>query len=285
MAASLGVLLAWPTVAVAGGPGVSASSIAMFAPALERRGKLEVDATALGDAEKLVVDRIHEMSKVVFEREAVRAADGEGDPVLKVLIVPLEGDTAGYRITWHVERGGNRIDGSQGVSDCRLCTEGELVDAAVAGIELAVDKMEVRVEPEPPPPEPDPVVDPGDDPDEGAGARPGADKGERKLGGMGYAGIALTVVGAAGLGTGIGLAVRKPKPSSSKPTYVLDTRNPGYGVIAAGAAVAITGVVLLVLDLRRGRSGGGATARRRPRSVVAPWLADDGGGVALQRRF
>ena len=57
-------------------------------------------------------------------------------------------------------------------------------------------------------------------------------------------------------------------------------------MIAGGAAVAITGVVLLVLDLRKARSA--STARRdRPRgTMMAPWLTlEGGGGVSLLRRF
>jgi hypothetical protein len=278
VAAALGVALAFPTAAFAGAPGLSATTVAAHAPPRERRGKLEVDATALGESQKLVVDRIHEMSKVVFEREAVRAADGADDPVLNVLIVPLEGDTAGYRITYHVTRSGKQIPGSEGRADCRLCTEGELVDAAVAGIELSVEKMEVELEPEP---AAEPVADASEGADPVADpTNPPADDGGKKLGPMGIAGIALTVVGAAGLGTGIGLVVRKPTISDDEPTKRLETKNPGYGALAAGAAVAVTGVVLLVLDLRRARSG--ATASRR--TSVSPWVAA-GGGLTLSHRF
>lgn len=279
VAATLGALLCWPTVATARVPGASVSALALHAPALERRGRLEVDATALGESRDVVVGRIEEMTKVVFEREAVRFADGPDDPVMKILIVPLEGDTAGYRITWQVERSAKEVPGSKGFSDCRLCTEGELVDAVVAGIELSVEKMEVRVEPEPEPVAETTPVEAAPDPT----TAPSEDKGTRKLGPMGIAGIALTAVGAAGLGTGIGLAVRKPTPSDSDPTRLVDTRKHGYGALAGGAAVAVAGVVLLVLDLRRSRST--ARADTAPRTAMAPWVVPGSGGLSLSGRF
>lgn len=253
------------------------TSVSTAAPARERRGHLEVDASSLGESASLIVDRIQEMTPVVFERESVRVTDAPDDPVLKVVIVRLDEDTAGYRITYQVERAGERVPGSEGRADCRLCTEGELVDAVIASIELVAEKMEVAIEEAPPPEPPKPDEPGGDNPGGDIVAPPPPPPDEPgRLGVLGKTGIALIVVGAAGLGTGIGLVIRKPTPSDKEPTKQLNTRVPGYAALAAGAAVAVGGVVLLVLD-RKGKG---------PRNTaVVPFGGAGEGGLLVQGRF
>jgi len=89
------------------------------------------------------------------------------------------------------------------------------------------------------------------------------------------AGVGLMVAGALGLGTGIGLVVRKPSPTDTYEAWsTLQTQKPGFAVLAVGGAALVTGVVLFVL----GR-------RDRTRSQVTPVAGANTWGLSWTGRF
>lgn len=277
--------VALPSHVAGAGPGISAFQEP--APARVRRGQIRVDTAALGDSAAAIRDKILERTDAVLTRGGVTRTDDADDPILRVTIEPLEGDTVGYRISHRVDVGGSVVKGSDSVSECRLCTEDELADAAEAAIERAVEYMEVEVEVEPEP-----------EADEGSGGvaeDSGSDDGPKvfeddepraRLGGKGWAGVALLGVGGAGLITGIVLVIPEPQHDDARPTELRTTRRPGYAALGVGAALAITGAVLLILDRRDAKSR--AAAAREDKAVVraapAPWIGD-GAGLGLVGRF
>ncbi len=89
------------------------------------------------------------------------------------------------------------------------------------------------------------------------------------------AGIGLMVAGALGLGTGIGLVVRKPTATDPYQAWsTLETQKPGFAVLAVGGAALVTGVVLFVL----GR-------RDRARTQLTPVAATNTWGLVWTGRF
>jgi hypothetical protein len=248
--------------------------------ARERRGRAEIDVSGLGDSGEATHGKIRERVDAVFIRGGVTVTKAPTDPVLEVTVAPLSGDTVGYRISYQVEVEGELRAGSNGFSDCRLCTEDEVVDAAEAAIELAVQYMEVEVEPKPKP-KPKVVIDPP--------PTTPTDQPRVKLGALGKTGIALMSVGVAGLITGVVLAVPAPKNQTTQPTKLYTTRPAGYALLGTGAAVAIAGAVMLVLDRRAAKKAvnaprTGKQASRRAIVGPTPYLGD-GAGVGLVGRF
>ena len=223
----------------------------------------------------------------MLTRGGVTRTDDASDPTLRVTVEPLEGDTVGYRISYRVDIDGATVKGSDGFSDCRLCTEDELADATEAAIERSVEYMEVEVEPEP--------VDDGDtsadtgltasaSDGDGDGGLPADKPPRRKLGGKGWAGVALLGVGGAGLVTGIVLVVPEPKHDDSQPTKLRTTRPPGYAAIGVGAALAVTGAVLLALDRRDAKKQTARAGGKRAVVRAVPWVSE-GAGLGLVGRF
>lgn len=83
---------------------------------------------------------------------------------------------------------------------------------------------------------------------------PANEEGRRRLGPRGYVGIGLGVLGAGALGAGVPLilwpdAVRGPSGHAER----LSTQPPGIAMAVGGGVALATGVVLLVVDLVRGR--------------------------------
>ncbi len=254
------------------------------APARERRGQIRVDTAALGDSAEATRTKILDRIDAVLTRGGVTRTDDASDPVLRVTVEPLEGDTVGYRISYRVDIDGAAVKGSDSFADCRLCTEDELADATEAAIERTVEYMEVEVESdtplEPDTDTTDPTTASGG---EGDGLPPDV-RSRRGLGGKGWAGVALLGVGGAGLIAGIVLAVPEPKHVDTRPTELRTTRPAGFVAIGVGGAMAITGAVLLALDRRDAKRQ--ATAADRKRAVVRaiPWVAE-GAGLGVVGRF
>jgi hypothetical protein len=92
---------------------------------------------------------------------------------------------------------------------------------------------------------------------------------------MGKAGIALTVIGAAGLGVGIGLALSPARPHPDRPTDEIATQLPGYVTLGIGAAVLVTGVALIIVD----------RTRAKKRTTLAPTLGRGTAGILLSGKF
>lgn len=232
------------------------------------RTSVEVDTSEVGESGPVIARRIRERSDVVLRQEGVLPSRGEEDPVVLVTVMELVGEDPGYAFDLRAQRDGQDLLHTERFQ-CRLCTETELVSevesrlAAIVG-QLGAKQAEAA---EPPATESEPPRPAAVEPEPARDAHEG-------LGPLGKAGIGVLVTGTVGLGVGIGLAARKDTPQRIA-TKQTSTKPPGYALIGVGAALAITGGVLLVLDRKR--------ARRR--TAFAPWLDPTGAGLAVAGRF
>lgn len=157
---------------------------------------------------------------------------------------------------------------------CEMCLVDDLVmrvNADIAEQLAAIEKLEASAAAEPAT-EPDPV------PPAVTPAQPPAvtDTPARKpLGALGKAGIGLIVGGVVVTGAGIGLVAAGRRFGDDELNPV-NYRKPGIGVLAAGAAVLVTGVVLLAVDRTR--------AKQR-RTVAVPFASPSSAGLAIISRF
>jgi len=164
-------------------------------------------------------------------------------------------------------------------TQCTACPDKELAGLAVEGMRSAVERYreqleetrtaeaEAEAEPEPEPAvEPEPV-DPGPEP-----------KRKRKLSVMGWTGVVSLAVGVPTLGTGVVLAILPPAPfpREMRKDTLRNLRPTGYALLGGGAALAITGAVLLGLDRRRAK---------RFSASISPSITRGRLGVTLRTRF
>lgn len=250
---------------------VVALSLAVAGPALAARptaaveaiarANLEIDTTRAGPAGPIIHSRLDELGNLRLRRAEILPGRGARDPWIKIGVQALSGEDPGYVIRSALMLAGKPVADTAYETECRLCTEGEAVERAVAEIERLVPLVRERAlgrQDAAQPAEPPRAVVEG----------PAAPRG---LGGRGKAGIALLALGGVGLGAGAGLALLEPRPDPDEPLNVITTRPPGFALIGVGAAAVITGAVLVVLDRR--------SPRRR--ASLAPALVRAGGGLAL----
>lgn len=246
-----------------------------------RTGRIFVDASALPDedARAYVVGEATTRGKEKLAAEGVEHTDAAAGPELRVTISP---DGTGYAIQYEIVYEGKAIH--EGSSDCQRCTEGELLERVES---IAVEQAPNMVEPAPEPETPPDEVKQGGNGDQGGDGGGGGDQtGETDepdgMGGMGKAGIALLVSGGVGAGVGVGLLIRKPRtfPSGHVNASQLETTRPTGGILlGSGVALAVTGAVLLALDVKRRKRG-------QPKETsLRPWLGPGGTGVVISGRF
>ena len=234
------------------------------------RTSVEVDTSQVGESGPVIQRRIRERSDVVLRREGVLPARDAQDPILMVTVFELGGEDPGYAFDLRAQRGSQNLLHTERFQ-CRLCTETELVSEVEARLASVVLELGTNVRAAEDTTSTAAVS--SDEPsDEGVVLDARHDG---RLQPMGKAGIAVLATGVVGLGVGVGLAVRKPQPQRIA-TRQTTTRPPGYALIGVGAALAITGGVLLALDRKR--------ARER-RSAFAPWMGPAGVGVTWSGRF
>ena len=231
---------------------------------------VEVEASALGSSGSIVRSRINERAGLAMHEAGILPARNREDATLRVKIDPAPDEQPGYVVEVWIERAG-ATEGERKQVDCSLCTETELVDSAVGGIEHALAAIEPESpEPaaedspsvEPPPPEPTPPVEPP------------RDDAKRPLGPKGKAGIGLLVGGTVLAATGIGLVIPEPEPLSDDPTSQRSFRPPGSVLLGVGAAALVTGAVLLGVDRSRSR-----------RTTMAPAVGPRSAGIVIRGRF
>jgi hypothetical protein len=210
-------------------------------PTKARYADVAVETKGLGEAGPVVRRRVGERADVVLRRSGVLPPRDAGDPVLSVTVDELVGDEPGYVFKVEILVDGTAKEAAT-PSECRLCTEGELVDAIEGRLEHAVTELPVASD-EPPPPRVDPTKVDSPQHDDAVDRPPGP--------GMKIGGATLVAVGGAATITGAVLAALKPKPKSGDPLHLTDTHNPGYALIAVGASALVTGAVLLIVDARR----------------------------------
>jgi hypothetical protein len=230
------------------------------------RASLEIDTTAAGPAGPIIHSRLDELGNRQLRRAEVLPGRGAQDPWIKITVRAVAGDEPGFIISSALYADGKPIAESAHEGECRLCTEGEAVERATAEVErlvpfvreLAVARQkaaEDAARPPPPPPPEVPEVKP--------------------LGAPGKAGIFLLALGGVGVGVGTGLALLEPRPDPDMPLNVINTRPAGFAAIGVGAALVVTGAVLLALDRRP----------QKRKTALAPVFGPAGAGLVLSGRF
>ncbi|HET6583734.1 MAG TPA: hypothetical protein VFG69_09805 [Nannocystaceae bacterium] len=104
----------------------------------------------------------------------------------------------------------------------------------------------------------------------------------RRLGRLGWTGVALVVAGAGATAAGGALVGVGETPEPDAATKLRDWKPAGYGLLATGGALLVTGIVLVVVDAvprARARRSGGSHA------MLAPALGRRHAGVQLRFRF
>ncbi|HWB80808.1 MAG TPA: hypothetical protein VG755_37860 [Nannocystaceae bacterium] len=204
-----------------------------------RYADVAVETQSLGAAGPVVRRRVGERADVVLRRSGVLPPRDGDDPVISVTVEELTGDEPGYVFRVEILVNGVATEKAK-PTECRLCTEGELVDAIEGRLEHAVANLPTAGG-DVPPPRVDPTPqDPIDAPMPEPAPRPG----------MRIAGAAVLGVGAAALIAGAVMAARKDTVKDN-PLELSSTHTPGYALIGVGGAAVITGAVLLIVDARR----------------------------------
>jgi hypothetical protein len=240
--------------------GAGLLALALIAPSA--RASVNVDTSEVGSDGPIIKRRVLERSDVVLRANDVLPSDSPDDVQIKVHVEEFDRGGPGFLLHLDVETLGHHEE-----IECALCTETELVARYEERLQVLAKQLAAQAgaEPDPVPPDPDPT--PPDQPP------PPDDDG--KLRATGKAGIALTVIGAAGVGVGIGLALAPAQPKRNEPLEETTTEIPGYVTLGVGAAVLVTGVALIVVD----------RLRARKRTTVAPTLGPATAGISLTTRF
>jgi hypothetical protein len=192
--------------------------------------------------------------------------------------VDITGATYDYRVSVRAMRDGTPVGR---VSEPRACVcnsekllamVDDQIDEAVAEFR-ATEPAEMAIPPREP--EPTPAGPPIDLESEAIVEQDDAHR--RRLGALGYTGIALGVVGAGALGAGIPLVLRPDEPRGSPPGLEqYSTHTPGIALAVSGGVALAAGVTLLIVD----------GVRRRQRSVaVLPTFGPGRAGLSITRSF
>lgn len=238
----------------------------IFAPADEGttaivRAELEIDAD-LGDASRIIADRVRVRGEALLRKREILPARDADDPRIAIRIERLQ-DAPGYRCRFSVQQDGAAVEGSEGVSECPVCTEAELVEH----VEAAIERVASRVPSVAPPP---PVVAPPSTVDDPPRKAP--------LGALGKSGIGVSSVGVVGVVVGAVLVTRPQTRGSELEGEATDLRKPGIAVIAIGCALLIGGLAMLAVDRHRARRPSSHARRSgtRPDTSLSPALRTAG---------
>lgn len=242
-----------------------------------RYATVEIDTSDVGEEGPVLKRRTRERTDVVLRAANVLPGRTSDDPLIHVDIDELTGSEPGYQCEVWISRA-DVVVGERRRVECTLCTETEIVQRVEATVSELVTQLDVRLkeqpEPDGPVAEPDePVAEPTTDPVSGS---PATDAGRAPLGVLGKTGLALIAMGVAGAGVGAVLVALPPKVDQADPLYETNYRPPGLATLASGAAVLVTGVVLLVVDRRRARSR---------TTALVPTLGPSAAGITWSGRF
>jgi hypothetical protein len=194
------------------------------------------------------------------------------------IAIDIAGATYDYRVSVVAMRDGKPVRPMSEPVEC-VCNSEKLlalvddrIDEAVA--ELRAAKLaDVTMPPEPEPTPPDPVIRPESeviDDEEVDGHR-------RPLGALGYAGIAVGVLGVGALGAGIPLALRPDEMRGARPERErYSTHPPGIAMAVGGGVALATGVTLIIVDRVR---------HRRRSLAVLPTFGPGRVGLSITRSF
>lgn len=273
-------------------PILASLTLALAAPASARasepsvivRASLEIDTTQAGAAGPVIHSRLDELGSRQLRRAEVLPGRSARDPWIELHVRTLGEDAPGFVITSALRVDGEVVDESRHESECRLCTESEAVERATAEIDRLVPLIRAQASTptaatapastaaapasaSPASAAPASVGDEAVDPAPANASEP--------LGARGKAGVATIAIGVVAIGVGVGLSLAEPRPDPEMPLNEISTRGAGLAMIGVGAAAAITGVVLLVVD-----------RRARARTLAwSPTLTPGGAGFAVSARF
>lgn len=264
------LLVAPPVRAARSWQGAPAKS-AILADEPHREARIVVDAAAFGPTAKVLAERVHERVASAL------AGEVRGEDHYRILVEPLPDGSIGYQVAYERLGGAGQVIVRR-ASQCRLCTESELLDQVEATVVRLVPETPAAVDGAMAAPDGSAELEavPPEQPTKRRkrlAERRQADESTTtaRLGKLGAAGIGVAVVGLLGVGVGAGLAAREPvyKP---RPTYLLRTREPGIAVASIGGAALIAGLTMLAVDVvRRRKSRRAATLRFQPLDVRTAW--------------
>ena len=249
--------------------------VRMVAPAeadASARVDLRIDTEALGSDGEPLANKITEVVGEVAAEQGFAEASDPLDPAV-IIVIERTGDdeNPGYVVGFSIEKGEDIVPGSARQADCSLCTRGELIEkieAELPGLlELA---REHQV----------PAAVVGDEGGEGgeAGEEGGEDGGgeeTKAIGPLGFAGIGVAVLGAAGVGVGAAFVARGVVPdelgtSGAGQALATDYRTPGIATLVVGGVALVAGVVMIAIDVskrKKARKGTRTNARIEPRGA------------------
>ncbi|MCA9711395.1 MAG: hypothetical protein KDK70_36490 [Myxococcales bacterium] len=262
--------------------GPSTTSEAPAAAASSHRVRLSIETSAMGDEAKSTQAWVQRDGTAALA-EAGIAVDPKATAEVRVILAP---EDLGYTVTIEVREDGQPQPlASRGPKLCETCTRTELV--GLVGRELAwvggwlstspVDETatEGKADATPEDDGPDPEADLEQEPEPAGREQP-----PRRLHALGWAGVGLGAVGVGTLASGIAIGVRTYEARGEAGDYrtprAAQPERIGWAMVGLGAAAAVGGTVMVVLDL----------VRPRPRPLAAaPWLDGQAAGLWVRRRF
>ena len=231
--------------------------VPMVAPAgaeTPARVELRVDTEALGSEGEPLANKISEAADEVVTELGFAEPSESLDPVVTIVIERTGDDeNPGYVVGFSIEKGEDIVPGSARQADCALCTRGELVATIEAELPSLLELVrEHQV----------PAAVGGEE-----GGEDGGGEETKAIGPLGFAGIGVAVLGAAGGGVGAAFAVRgvvpdEPGASGAGQALATNYRTPGIATVAIGGVVLVAGLVMLAIDVskrKKARSSASST--------------------------
>lgn len=179
----------------------------------------------------------------------------DADHSLTIDVDWIEGSTTDFLVTLSASYRSTTLEPAR--FECRECSATELLDRTEARARESLEELFERASMEPEEqPSPPPAALPL--------SPPPAPQPRKKLGGLGWGGVASLSVGVASVVTGGVLVSLGQARLESDPTNLRDFRPPGYVTLGVGGAALVTGTILLVLDRKHARTDATATRSIAP---------------------
>jgi len=268
LACALALALAMPTSAFAFEPATAAAPSQAAKVDLDLSGLEPIDPALRADLAK----RIHAATEPVVRGQSLPADK------IHLIVVWRDADAFDYKVDVVLDAEGGVAERKHVISTGPNTEEGELADVIAAGLERylgewqgAYDREQERLRKEKETQDAGPIA-PSPRP---ADVTPMPK--QRRLGKVGWTGVGLAIAGAGAMATGGALAGIRTTPDPDDATQLRDWRPAGYGLLATGGALLLTGVILVAVDASK-RS-------RARRAAVAPVLGPKQAGVQLRMHF
>lgn len=222
------------------------------------RVRLEVDTSSLPES-----SATNSFTRWLVQDQTGTILDGgvevspDASTGIRIVVTRYGEHDVHYKAALGLVDGNGEIVGEERVITCELCTDGQLITkvspevarlaarvlyAPVPVVEEPEVVGEPTQEPEEPKAEPEPVAEP----------TPPAQPPSKPFGALGAAGIASAVVGIGVTSAGTGLALTRDRWRLVDGTLeVRSTRPTGLALVGIGTVLAITGAVLVAVDVTR----------------------------------